>query len=366
MSRGVYTLGGLLIVALVLSYISWTHEASAPSAGGVRLADISSDSFEALRWKTPESTVEIEAQSDAHGRWLRVTVESPGRNGEAAEAAAEDGAGEDSEEAEQEPGGEEGEDSPGSNGRDGGAGSGDRIIFTGGPQARRAVDAVSPLFATRRVEGVTDERLEAMGFVGPERTLELVERGTSHLFELGGRSYGGGFQYLRRPGERAVYLVEAGPLRPLEHGARRLMQRELIGTRRNDIERLKVQSAEGGELTIVHQRRGSEPGRSFFADSAEPDRPMGQYDNWIGKVLALRAVDYPREEELSGELELVVRLAFQAAGSSRPALVDIFREVGAKHEERWYARSDHARALVSLPGAATSEVIADLGAVMGD
>ncbi len=376
MNRSVYTLGGLLFVALVLSYLSWTQKPDVSAEGKVRLVDISSDTLERFVWATPEERVEVSALEDAHGDWLRVAVErlparkkplatneediaaEPGEEGEGGHDESDPG-------PDQEPGDErettgEGGSSSVGNGK---VGSEAKVIFTGGPQARRLVDAIAPLLATRSLENVGDDRLEAMGFEGSETSMKIVGRGRTHVFEVGGMTHGDGYRYIRRPEGRDVYLVQAGPLRTLEHGARRLMQRELLDLRRPDIEKVTVRSADGRIVTMVHRAREGESRRSYFANQEEPDRPMQQYDNWIGSLLSLRATSYLEEDRAPSILEPVAQLAFETEEASQPIGVDLLRGVDEQGEEQWFARTDHTRSLVSLQKSAAEALMGDLDAI---
>ncbi|MFW5878870.1 MAG: DUF4340 domain-containing protein [Myxococcota bacterium] len=445
MKRQVYTLGGLLLVALVLSYFSWTGD-TPTSSGRITLVGAGEESFESLRWITPESTVEIAAREDRLGPWFEVSVTTMeevkqpiSQEPEAAESEQPDGDGEDarepsaedegeaevadnSVEQDSEAGGEvpsaggeaeaegrepvqatgagaqepspeyQAEESAGDDagGANEGESDGDEpaesetlaaesedeepsatpelrekiVTFTGGLQARRVVEAATPLIATRKLPEVSPERLEAMGLEGTQSRLELSAGGKTHVFELGGRTYGGGHQYLRRAGTSEVYLIEAGPFRPVEHGARRLMRRDPIGMRRNQIEKVSVESVDGRRVDMVHQGRDSQGPRSFFANADEPDRRVEEYGNWIGKVLALRVFDYVPAEDVPLEMEPVLLLAFEGEGSLGRVEVEIHRLTGEDGEESWYARSDYTRAVVSLPRSAAGSIVADLDGIL--
>ncbi len=341
MSRGIFVLAGLLAVTLVLSYLTWTGKDTLARQEGITLVAGSPDDLGGLVWRADESEIELVALEDEHGRFLRVRVteQVPGQEGFVPR--------EGSEIPEPEEVFEE-----------------RRVTFTGGSRAHTLTEALVPLIADRRLAGLSAERLETLGFGEDVRgSLNMTVRGTEQAFELGGQTHGGAARYLRLPGEQDVYLLNAGPLRPLERSGRGLMKRELHDFSRSDIESVVV--ASDGRRAEIVQREGEDgAARPFFADAADPDRRVEQYGNWIGKLLALRVREYVQEDELPEGLEQVASMEFKVAGSKLPVRMELFLLAGDDGEDRWYARSDHTRVLVSLPRQPAESVAADLDAVL--
>lgn len=330
MRRQVVVLGVLLAGALALSYVSFTHQTVAVPGDRTEVVSVTAAALDAVRFvdagspapkadagvseaPPPRRRVELEARTDALGRWWTVTTT-------------------------------EGEK---------------RHVFTGGRSADRLVEELAPLYAYRVLTQVPEEKMEALGVGQGAASLELVRGGRTWRFAVGGTTWGAERRYLRPEGTQEVWVVDGGPFRLLEKADATLPERELVGLERRDLARVRV-AADGRRVEIVQHHRDDRRS-AYWARSDTPDRKSELFENWINKVYRLRAEDYVAEARRPEGLEPVVSLEFDGDAARVP--VEILRAT-KDGQTTWYARSGQTRALVRLRPATAGEVAADVAAVL--
>ncbi|MEE8408395.1 MAG: DUF4340 domain-containing protein [Myxococcota bacterium] len=161
-------------------------------------------------------------------------------------------------------------------------------VYPGSTQAIELFDKLAPLEAARSLGKLAAERLKALGLDEPKSTLTLSIGNSTHTLEIGNSTYGSGDMYVQKDGGE-VFLVASRKLSSLRHGASTLIDRNVAGVKKEDVERLAVTGAGKGREIV--QRFAEDKAKAFWADPAEPDAKLELVGNWLDRVLRLRVVD---------------------------------------------------------------------------
>ncbi|OGQ90232.1 MAG: hypothetical protein A2289_20020 [Deltaproteobacteria bacterium RIFOXYA12_FULL_58_15] len=168
---------------------------------------------------------------------------------------------------------------------------------------------VAPLEAARSLGKVATEKLAAMGLDEPASRLILVFGDKEHVVQIGDATFGGGDIYaLRADGE--VFLLPAATLANMRHGATALQDKNVIGTKQDEVVRLNVTA--GVETRELSQRHQKDEKTRFFSDPAEPDEKLELASKWAERLWRLR----------------VMRFADGAPGGTPTLAVELFGENG--------------------------------------
>ncbi len=356
--RTIVVLGGLLAVALVGSYLTWTQEGGEPdNPDAIPVYVASAADITQLSWKGDNVDVVVERRTDALGEYLWIvskeevalrdpepeaTPDAPDEDGvDAADAAEEDPAAEDGG-AEAEPEERETETSV--------------VAFLGNEAAQTMFDAFAPLTALRELEaGANSESSAVFGFDAPEATVGVIRRSGPLELTIGGQTYGSKDRYVRY--NDSVYLVGDATLRPLEHARTRLVERRLQPLTESDIERIDVTS--GAQTLAFLQQNKDDRAAAYWALASAPEEQAELEAAWLDKLFRLRVQAYVAEADAPATLEPVFQ--FRAAGGDQQYTVDVFKDPA---EDDYYARSPYTRSLVSLTKSIASDAAEDLAGVM--
>lgn len=362
MNKQVLLLGGLLGLALVGSYMSWTSEDAAADREGVVLLDAAPEQLAGVLWTSENLDVEISRRSDALGDylWVKTTerkevevpvepVESTATVAPPPEPGVDPAAGEDTESG-SEPSEPEVEVEIRTT----------ITEFKAGPTGDELFASLAPMVAQRRLD-VGADRYADFGLDSPEATLQVQREGKEpKAIQIGGSAYGTRDRYAL-DGETVV-LLDQEMLRPLKFATTRLPDRELYGVETPDIVGVRIEG-EGVQLQL-QQLNADDARNAGWAyagqDAAEPDESAGA---WMAKALGLKAKNYVQADNAPVSTTPVLTLELAVEGGA-PHKVEILQGTDLAGAEQWYARSSHTRELVVLHEAQASELVADLPALV--
>ncbi len=330
--RQVAILATLLGVALLGSYLSWTSEgADLSRATDVRVYRADARDLESVAWRSDTLEVRLERRDDGAGDYVWITVtetpEEPEPIVDADPAAP----------------------VPVS-------ATGSTVAFKGNDAAKDLWESFAPLYAKRELQ-VTGMCDVALGFDSPTAILEVTRRSGPLELVVGDETYGTRDRYVRH-GER-VLLLDDRTLRPLQFAKTRLVDRALHPVGPDDARRIEVRSG-GDEITLV-QRNREDRRAAFWAQADTPEEAHRAGENWVGKLLRLRAQGYVSEADLEGDLAPI--FSFTIEGSDGRWQAEIFRQTGVE-DPQYFARTTWNRSLVQLTESLAAEAVADLDTLL--
>lgn len=336
MNRSLIIYAVLLLGSLGWAYQTWTHEDELALAEKVVVLPGKPEQLSSVVYRGKDVELTIELREDERGRyaWGRsVPQEPPAEDGEPPPAP------EDGSEPPPPPQPEE---------------------FKVGKAGDSVLEDLAPFVAKRRLEGVAEADLEALGLSPePDATLEITREGKEpKRFELGGNVFGGANVYVRDPDDGAIYLVEAKLLRPLQAGTRTLPDRDLTGIDERKVERVTLRMGDR-QATFVQHNPDDLDARYWSVAGEDEDSP--EAGAWVDKALRLRSSRYVQGDAMPADLVHAFDVRVEGEGAEA-VTVEVLRSAsgGEDSQEQFFARSEHTRGLVKLPRAAAAEASADL------
>jgi hypothetical protein len=175
-------------------------------------------------------------------------------------------------------------------GADGGATPASKrtVVFASVLQAKKVTEGLVPLKAIRALGKIPDSRAAEFGLEKRDVTVTIALAGKERTLIVGSTAPGGTDTYVLDPTTNEAYVIKSEPVRDLESGEGRLMEREQHGFKEIDVRAAKV-TASGKTREIV--RSGPE-GKKFWADPADKEKPDETAGNWLSKVDRLRVSEY--------------------------------------------------------------------------
>lgn len=328
--------GGLLAVALVGAYTTWTaEEVEERKATDVLVYRADADAVTSVTWSDEDHTVRMTRPKDASGAY--VWIEQTDRKKVVPPTP----------EGAEVPEGAEAPPAP------------EPVIeetttrFSGNEQAVEAWTSFAPLYALRELALGADADLASYGLDEPSSTLVVDVGGKSVTIEVGGESYGTRDRYARAEGK--LYLLDDGLVRPLQFAKSRLVERRLHPFEEKDI--LQVAVRRGADARTFVQKNADDRTKSFWADAAVADKKDAEAGAWLGKLFRLRVKSYVDEADAPAAREAV--FAFEVKGRDGAWSVEVTKaEVDG--EPTYYASSSFTRGLVDLTRSLAEEAVADL------
>lgn len=350
--RQVVILTGLLAVALVGSYTTWTaDDAETVKAGEVLVYNAGKDDLQKIVWDGKKGRVELERRSDAAGDYLwivsterkEVPVKAPEPSTEGAGDNPPPEAADAEDDAPAEPAAPETE-----------------LVETtsqylGNTSADEVWTSFSPLKALRELGPVSGKDLSVLGFDEPTATMTVVRRSGPLELTVGGETYGSKDRYVR-VGDK-LYLVDDAALRPLEFANARLLERALHPLAEKDVGSVSVQTPDGKTL-VGTQQNADDRAKAYWAREGTPDATDEVLGTWLGKLWRLRIQSYADPSEVGAALEPV--FAYTVTGDGTSWTVEIVRETGDTGKEEYYARSTYNRSLAKLTRSLAGDAAADV------
>lgn len=348
--KQVATLSGLLAVALVGSYLTWTDDGSGRArAEAVPLYAASAADLQTVTWKSEKADIELSRRTDAGGDYMWVVAtERKKRRADAADdaAPAEDAEPVDAEDAEDaepsEPEMIEVEEV---------------TAFLGNKSADETWASFAPLLALRELGRDLDR--SALGFDEPEATLVVQRRSGPLELVVGGEAYGSKDRYVL--GGDTVYLVDDAVIRPLQYATTRMVERTLHPLAEKDITGIEVTLPDGRALSLQQHHR-DDRARAFWARAESPEAAEDAAGTWLGKVFRMRINAYLTDDAVEEPLEPV--FTYAVTGEGKTWQVEVLREASGDRRQ-YYARSSFNRSLVRLTITLAQDAAADLDAIFG-
>jgi hypothetical protein len=358
-ARSVAIYGALLVGLMGASWFRWTSEPEVELDGQVVLLQGDEDGIEKIVWhaKDKDKAV-IERRSDDYGSYLWVSYtkwieekpitpmdpdaapdpEPPGDGGP--EDGAEDGA--------------EEEEAPKTYRED-------LQVFKAGEAGDDLLESLSPMLAIRKLDAVDEAKLESIGLVDPNDSLEITRKGRTTVLELGGEVYGTRDRYVRESGSGDIFLVDDEVLRPLKYARTRLPDRQLWDVERKDIARVSLSDPAGVSADFVQKNPDDETQAYWLpVDAAEDADKDAQLDTWMDKALKMRGTRYADPDELPEGLATAFTLSIETdAGASLMLTVE---KDGAEGD--YWASTPYTRGRVKLLRTSTESLAGDVSTII--
>ena len=341
--------GGLLVVALIASYLTWTHEP--PGGKGDVLVIGANQGVQQVVFEEEELRVQVQSRTSEQGdycwgdtRKVRKAPRKPPTPPMPEEDAAadDDSAADESAEAEPEP---------------------EKITeeksFRGNETCDRVLERFTPMKALREFSELGEEKIAEMGLDEPEATLTVTTDKGDRIFDVGDRSYGNSDYYLRDRESSAVYLVESRMIGDMKGGHTRLMERDVHAFDKADVETAAITDGQGSRIFVQQNRDDSK--NAYWADPADTTRTADAADAWMDQVLRLRAVEYYKDQP--GDLQPLVRVGFHDAGKEL-GWMELGTGLDPLGEPVHVARSSNTVEWVKVSENAAVKIIDGLGEVL--
>jgi hypothetical protein len=364
MMRSSAIYGGLLVVLLAASWWDYTAEPALELDGKVVLVAGEVEDLTKVTWTSRnKDEAIIERQEDALGtfynvqysRWTEVKTPEPLTPPTPPEPAEPEGP-KTPEEAEVEaPEAEAPEPEP--------EPEYDVSVshFKAGDKGSELFESLAPLLALRKLDDMTDEKIETTGLNDPKDTLTLERKGKTIKLDVGGEVYGTRDRYVRNPENNEVYLVDDEVLRPLRYARTRLPDRSLWSFETKRITSVSIGSPAGS--VDVSQKNAQDPEKATWVRADAPDDADEQLKTWMGKALRMKSTAYATEDADIDAIELLFSLTF-TDDTGQTQTLEILRKPDDDKADYW-GRSEHTRGVVKLLRGQTRQLADDIDAIVG-
>lgn len=344
--RTVAVLGGLVAVALVASYLTWTAEDGPPDDADIVVLRQTTDDLRRIRWEEDDKTVSLAVANDGRGdyAWFEVdltkTVDPP----EPEPTDETDADAEAEAEAPAPPPAEPVTET-------------ERLAFRGASGAVDVWEGFAPLYAMRKVPVQDEEALATYGLDDPEARLVVQRAQGDVTLEVGSEAYGTRDRYVLHEG--AVYLLSDKLLRPLQFANTRLVERDLWPYDAATAEKVvaKRAGAAGPEQRVLVQQNTDDREAAYWSDAERPETKDIEGATWLTKLFRLRVREYHDAGELQalGEADFLVDV--EVSGDDGTWNAQLFT---LGDDERIFAQSTYLRGTVELTQSLAEEAVADL------
>ena len=339
----ILVVGGLLIAALIASYLTWTYEAPG-GKGDVVVFDIATSSLTQVVYTETDLRVAVEQRSNeaAEFCWgqMRKVKDAPRKPPQRGDDAGDDDSA--AEPAEEEP---------------------ERIVtdksFRGNETCDKVLARFTPMKALRVFEDLSEEKLVEMELAEPEASLTVTSAKEERVYDVGGRCYGSNDYYLRDQGSGLVLLVESRMIGDIKGGSTRLMESKLQPFKKDEIERVEV-STPDGQREFVQQNRDDSKA-AFWSTPDETGKTADAADTWLDRLLRLRALSYYPEPPTG--LQGAVRIRFMD-GESEIGWAEFGSALDDEGETVYVARTGNTIEWVKISDRMGADIVEEIGEVM--
>ena len=351
----VFVYSGLLLVALVAAYLTWTHEPPG-GKGDVLVIDADADQLQTVVYAEDEQRVTVARRDGGEDgiywgeTWrLKDAPRKPDRKSPLVKAMEgdDDSAGGDDDSAE--PAEAEPEEPVKIE---------ETKSFRGNATCDKILARFSPMKAVREFEALSDEKIAEMELAETTATLSVTTTRGERSFDVGGRSYGTNDYYLRDRASGSVYLVESRLVADIKGGSTRLMERQLHAFKKEDVERAAILA--GTDQGAFVQMNRDDTKSSFWASADDTSRSHDAADTWLDRVLRLRALEYFAEPPAG--LAPAVRVEF-ADPDGALGWMELGTARGDEGKPIYVASSSHTVAWVEVSDTMGADVLEGLGEV---
>ncbi len=241
--------------------------------------------------------------------------------------------------------------------------------FKGGKAAEEMMKGLAKLSVMRSLGTVPADKLKAFGLQGSKKSLVLKSGGMTRELTLGSNAHGSMDRYIQDKQDGRVYVIRPRLLADFPYAEYRLMDRDLHGFVRKEIEKVVI-SGKAGKKTLVQQNRRT-PASAFWADEAAPRKRKELYGNWMDKLSRLSVLEYVANKKQSDLTEELTVQYFGAAKNlgqlrlySAAGLAPAPGKKLASPAKQYYARTGSTRALVKVSGPMAGEILRDAAGVL--
>jgi hypothetical protein len=183
-------------------------------------------------------------------------------------------------------------------------------VFASVGPATKVVEAFAPFKALRSLGKVPDSRAAEFGFDKKDTSITLTVSGKERKLFIGGIAPGAGDTYVLDAATNEAYVLKTDPLRDLESGEMRLLEREQHAFKETDLTAAKV-TAGGKTRAIV---RGGPENKRFWADPSDKEKADETLANWMQKVDHLRVNEYSATEPANRTV--IVRIEYEGSSGN--------------------------------------------------
>ena len=135
---------------------------------------------------------------------------------------------------------------------------------------------------------VPDSRAAEFGVDKKETSVTVTVTDKERKLIIGGIAPGAGDTYVLDPATNEGYVLKTDPLRDLEAGETRLLEREQHVFKDSDMTSAKITA--GGKSRLIV--RGGPEGKKFWADPSDKEKNDETLGNWMQKVDHLRVNEF--------------------------------------------------------------------------
>jgi len=339
----ILVVGGLLVAALIASYVTWTYEPPGGGKGDVVAFDVAPDALTQVVYTETDLRVAVEQRSGADGEFcwgqMRKIKDAPRKPPKRGDDAGDDDS---ADEPEPEP---------------------ERVVtdksFRGNETCDKVLARFTPMKALRVFEDLSEEKLAEMELAEPEASLTVTSAKEERVYDVGGRCYGSNDYYLQEQETGRVLLVESRMIADIKGGSTRLMESKLQPFKKDEIERAEVSTAEA-EREFVQQNR-DDTKAAFWSTADEPNKTADAADTWLDRLLRLRALSYFSEPPAS--LQSMVRIQFMD-GDQEIGWAEFGTAVDEEGETVHVARTGNTIEWVKISDRMGADTVEEIGEVM--
>ena len=223
----------------------------------------------------------------------------------------------------------------------------------------KVVDALVPFKAVRSLGKIPDSRLAEFGLEKRETSLTITLAGKDRKLLVGAMAPGGTDYYVLDPSNNEAYVAKAEPLRDLETGENRLLEREQHAFKEIDIRSAKV-IANGKTRELV---RAGPDNKKFWADPTDRDKADETVGNWLSKIDRLKVSEYAAQAPEGSTV--VVRIEY----SGGPGLLGFFElakgaPVASGQKSDYWIMTEHSHLWGKVYQVTAEQIEQDLGSVV--
>jgi hypothetical protein len=233
-------------------------------------------------------------------------------------------------------------------------------VFASVGPATKVVEAFAPFKALRSLGKVPESRAAEFGFDKKETSLTFTISGKERKLIVGGIAPGAGDTYVLDPASNEAYVLKTDPLRDLEGGETRLLEREQHSFKETDITGAKVIA--GGKTRAVV--RGGPENKKFWADPTDKEKADETVGNWMQKVDHLRVNEFADKEPANKTV--IVRIEYDG-GSGNLGFFELSKTPATDSSQLkgdYWILTEHTHLYGKLLPASGEQVEQDLGSIV--
>jgi hypothetical protein len=221
--------------------------------------------------------------------------------------------------------------------------------FLGNAGAQKVLEDLSPLIPLRYLEGNVD--LAQFGLDTPKSTLRVHFGDLEHIIQIGDETYGAKDRYASLNGE--LFLVKDNPIRSIEFGKLRLVDRALHPLTEQKIIAITITRPDGSARTL-EQHNADDRTAAYWAFSGEEiEAPIAA--TWLVRLLKLKVQGYKIATDLPEVSVPLMKITIE--DSETKHTLHLFTDESA---QRYYAKSSYNRATVTITKSLTVDLAKDL------